>query len=46
MTDPRGLVPGAALNLGPFGIFQPTVSTDSAVHICESGSCAVIVAIP
>lgn len=33
MTDPRGLVPGAALNLGPFGIFQPTVSTDSAVHI-------------
>lgn len=33
MTDPCGLVPAAALNLGPVGISQPTVSTDLAVRV-------------
>lgn len=42
MSDPRGPVPGAALNVGTFGISQPAVSTDSAVYVGENGSCAFI----
>lgn len=46
MRDPRGVVPGAALHLDLLGISPPTVSTDSAVRTCETGSRAFIVAIP